>query len=702
VKRGVDPRGEEGRVTRSGAVWESMLDQSEQRAVTRRVRYGADYNPEQWPRAVWEEDVRLMGEAGVDLVTVGVFSWALLEPKEGLYSFDWLRDVLDLLAGAGIGVDLATPTAAPPAWLSARYLDVLPVDRTGVRYSYGSRQSICICSPTYREKVGAIVTRLVAEVGDHEAIEMWHVHNEYACHVPYCYCDHHGRAFRQWLVRRYGSLDAINQAWGTTFWSQSYTDLDQVVPPRMTAAVANPALELDYKRFCSDAFLEEFLEERAILKAARPELLLTTNFMGLYKPLDYFRWAAQVDIVSTDNYTDPATAEWQMRSAMDYDVVRGLNKKVPWMVMEQAPTRVNWRPHNVPKGPGHMRTMSYQAIARGATGVLFFQWRASRKGAEMFHSAMVSHAGTASPVWSEVVALGKELAGLEDLMSAPVEAKVAIVHSWPNWWAVESPVQPAGDLSVADQLFWVYRPLYEAGVTVDFCSPDECLDRYEAVLVPSLYLLSEPQAANLVSYVEAGGTVVVSFWSGIVDEHDAVYLGPYGGPLRPLMGCDVLDVAPIPVGETLEFQWDSGENGVGDFWADVLAERDGQVVARITRGALSGRPVVVETTYGRGRTYYVGCRLGPNALAHLFARVPALRGKTSVQPGSGVERVVRVGDDARYEFLINHSAEERKIDVAAHGLELLTGMELGSFVALKPAGVAIIRHAGIAPLRRTG
>ncbi|MGO8722289.1 MAG: beta-galactosidase [Acidimicrobiales bacterium] len=689
-------------MTRSGAVWESMLDQSEQRAVTRRVRYGADYNPEQWPRAVWEEDVRLMGEAGVDLVTVGVFSWALLEPKEGLYSFDWLRDVLDLLAGAGIGVDLATPTAAPPAWLSARYLDVLPVDRTGVRYSYGSRQSICICSPTYREKVGAIVTRLVAEVGDHEAIEMWHVHNEYACHVPYCYCDHHGRAFRQWLVRRYGSLDAINQAWGTTFWSQSYTDLDQVVPPRMTAAVANPALELDYKRFCSDAFLEEFLEERAILKAARPELLLTTNFMGLYKPLDYFRWAAQVDIVSTDNYTDPATAEWQMRSAMDYDVVRGLNKKVPWMVMEQAPTRVNWRPHNVPKGPGHMRTMSYQAIARGATGVLFFQWRASRKGAEMFHSAMVSHAGTASPVWSEVVALGKELAGLEDLMSAPVEAKVAIVHSWPNWWAVESPVQPAGDLSVADQLFWVYRPLYEAGVTVDFCSPDECLDRYEAVLVPSLYLLSEPQAANLVSYVEAGGTVVVSFWSGIVDEHDAVYLGPYGGPLRPLMGCDVLDVAPIPVGETLEFQWDSGENGVGDFWADVLAERDGQVVARITRGALSGRPVVVETTYGRGRTYYVGCRLGPNALAHLFARVPALRGKTSVQPGSGVERVVRVGDDARYEFLINHSAEERKIDVAAHGLELLTGMELGSFVALKPAGVAIIRHAGIAPLRRTG
>ncbi|MGP8205594.1 MAG: beta-galactosidase, partial [Acidimicrobiales bacterium] len=243
--------------------------------MSERIRYGADYNPEQWPRDVWDEDVRLMKEAGVDLVTVGVFSWAQLEPAEGRFSFDWLRDVLNLLSGAGIGVGLATPTAAPPAWLSARYPDVLPVDRMGVRYSYGSRQSICICSPTYREKAGAIVARLAAEVGNHEAIEMWHVHNEYACHVPYCYCDHHARAFRQWLAERHGSLDAINEAWGTTFWSQTYTDLDQVVPPRMTAAVANPALELDYKRFCSDAFLEEFLEERAILKAARPELPLT-------------------------------------------------------------------------------------------------------------------------------------------------------------------------------------------------------------------------------------------------------------------------------------------------------------------------------------------------------------------------------------------------------------------------------------------
>jgi beta-galactosidase len=525
--------------------------------VNRRIRYGGDYNFEQWPRTVWEEDVQLMQAAGVDLVTVGVFSWALLEPREGSFSFDWLRDGLDLLSRAGVGVDLATPTAAPPAWLSARYPDVLPADRTGARYSYGSRQAICVCSPTYRAKAGAIVARLAAEVGSHPAVEMWHVHNEYACHVPYCYCDNHAKAFRQWLVRRYGSLDTLNEAWGTTFWSQTYTDLDDVLPPRMTAAFVNPSLDLDYNRFCSDAFLGEFLDERTILKAARPDVPVTTNFMGFYKPLDYFQWAAQVDVVSTDNYADPADPDWPMHSAMHYDLSRGLNKDVPWMVMEQTTSRVNWRSHNLPKQPGHMRAMSYQAVARGATGVLFFQWRASQAGAEKFHSAMVSHAGTVSPVWAEVTELGRELGSLEELENASVEAKVAIVISWPNWWALEAPGQPARDLLHADQLLWVYRPLYERGVTVDFCSLDERLDRYDAVIVPSLYLLSAEQAANLVSYVQAGGTVVVSFWSGIVDECDSVYLGPYGGPLRPLMGCDVVDVAPLRSGETLELKWET-------------------------------------------------------------------------------------------------------------------------------------------------
>jgi beta-galactosidase len=663
--------------------------------VSKRTRYGGDYNPEQWPRSVWDEDVRLMGEAGVDLVTIGVFSWAELEPTEGVFAFGWLRELLDRLGGAGIGVDLATPTASPPPWLSTRYPDILPVNAAGARYTHGSREHFCVCSPTYRAMARRIVERLAGEVGHHPAIEMWHLSNEYACHVPYCYCDHHAQAFRLWLGRRYGSAGALNEAWGTAFWSQRYSDLSEVMPPRMTPTFVNPAQELDYRRFSNDAFLEEALDERATLKGCRPELPVTTNFMGFFKPLDYFGWASELDVASTDNYTDPADAEWAMQSAMHYDLIRSVNKKIPWMVMEQTSQRVNWRPRNAAKIPGQMRAMSYQAVARGATGLLFFQWRASRAGAEKFHSAMLSHSGTASPVWSEVAGLGRELARLGSFDGAAVEARVALLFSWPNWWAIEAPGQPANDLKLDEQLSWMYRPLYNNGITADFCRPDESLATYEAVLVPSLYLISEDEGANVVSYVERGGTAVVSFWSGIVDPSDAVYLGPYGGPLRPLMGCDVLEVAPLPAGETLEVEWEDGTRTKGTFWADIAADGNGRVIARVADGPWAGRPAVVETNYGQGRAYYMGTRLDTDGLAQVYARVGALSSEGQrVASTPGVERVVRASASHTYEFLINHSTDERHVAVAPGGFDLLSGRNLDAKVALPSMGVAIVRRPG--------
>jgi beta-galactosidase len=667
--------------------------------VSDRTRYGGDYNPEQWPRPVWDEDVRLMGEAGVDLVTVGVFSWAELEPAEGEFSFGWLRDLLDLLGGAGIGADLATPTASPPPWLSTHYPDVLPVNAAGARYTHGSRQHFCVCNPTYRAMARRIVERLTAEVGDHPAVEMWHLSNEYACHVPYCYCDHHARAFRQWLERRYGSVAGLNEAWGTAFWSQRYGDFAEVMPPRMTPTFVNPAQDLDYRRFSNDAFLEEALEERAIVRSCRPELPVTTNFMGFFKPLDYFGWAAELDVASTDNYTDPAADEWAMQSAMHYDLVRSANKKIPWMVMEQTSSRVNWREHNAAKIPGQMRAMSYQAVARGATGVLFFQWRASRAGAEKFHSAMLSHSGVRSPVWSEVAGLGRELARLGSFDGAAVEARVALVFSWPNWWALEAPAKPANDLRMDEQLAWMYRPLYNNGITAEFCRPDEPLDRYEAVLVPSLYLVSGQEGDNLVSYVERGGTAVISFWSGIVDQNDAVYLGPYGGPLRPLMGCDVLEVAPLPPGETVEVEWDDGTRTEATFWADIAAEGDGRVIARVADGPWAGRPAVVETAYGKGRAYYLSTRLDAAGLARVYGRVAALSAdQRLVAATPGVERVVRASAGHTYEFLINHSGEERHAEVAPGGFDLLTELDLDTKVKLPPMGVAIVRRSQVETL----
>lgn len=659
------------------------------------IYYGGDYNPEQWPREVWKEDAALMREAGVSLVTVGVFSWAQLEPAEGQFEFGWLRDVLDLMGEAGIGVDLATPTASPPPWLTTRYTDALPVDERGSRYSHGSRQHFCVASPAYLEAARRIVTNLTAELGDHEAIRMWHVHNEYACHVPYCYCDHHAAAFRTWLQDRYGTLAALNEAWGTAFWSQRYGDWAEVIPPRRTPTFGNPGQLLDYKRFTSDTFLAEFRAEKQLLKAARPDLPVTTNFMGFHKPLDYFGWAAELDVVATDNYPDPADPHAAQAAAMHYDMIRSLNKTAPWVLMEQTTSRVNWRDHNVPKAPGQMRALSYQVLSRGASGVLFFQWRASRAGAEKFHSAMVPHAGKDSPVWPEVVQLGRELAGLSsaDAGLGAVQARAAMIFSWPSWWAMESPVSPAHDLSMADQLRWLYSPLYQRSVTTDFCQPAEPLRRYEAVLVPSLYLVTADEAANIVSYVRGGGTAVLSFWSGIADESDHIYPGPYGGPLRPLIGCDVVEVAPLAAGDVVELEWADGGRTTASFWLDIAAEPDSDeatVLARVASGPWAGRPAVTARACGQGTAYYLGARLDDAGLTRIYDLVPALRVQDEE---AGVERVTRTAAGGqRHEFLINQTGEPRTVALAEPGLDLLTGRTLDGTITLDPRGVAVLRR----------
>jgi beta-galactosidase len=662
------------------------------------IYYGGDYNPEQWPQEVWQEDVALMGEAGVNLVTVGIFSWAHLEPTEGNFDFGWLRRVLDLMGEAGIGVDLATPTAAPPPWLTTRYPDVLPVDDKGSRYSHGSRQHFCICNPTYRRLALRIAQRVADELGDHEALRMWHAHNEYACHVPYCYCDHHARSFRAWLERRYGSVDALNEAWGSAFWSQRYSDFAEVTPPRMMPTLANPSQVLDYKRFSSEAFLEEFLAEKQVLKQARPDIPITTNFMGFMKSLDYFAWARELDLVSTDNYPDPADPDAPALSAMHYDLIRTLNKAAPWVVMEQTSYRVNWRERNVPKSPGQMRALSYQALARGAEGVLFFQWRASRAGAEKFHSAMLSHSGKASPVWAEVTTLGRELAAAGEWRTAGVPARAAVIFSWPNWWAVESPAGPAHDFRMIDQLTWMYQPLYHRSVTLDFAHPAEALGGYEALLVPSLYLVTDDEARNLSSFITNGGTAVVSFWSGIVDQHDQVYLGPYGGPLRPLIGCDVLEVAPLAPGDVVDVRWEDGTKTTATFWVDLAVEREGAVLARIASGPWAGTPAVVRSDHGDGSVFYVGTRLDAEGLARVYDQVPALCQPTSAQgdfagrQSDGVERVTRSAPGHDYEFLINHTDSDRKVQLAAPGYDVLSGRAVEQTLVLGRRAVAIVRH----------
>jgi beta-galactosidase len=654
------------------------------------ILYGGDYNPEQWPPEVWPEDVKLMTEAGVNLATVGVFSWAWLEPAPGEFEFGWLRAALDLLHGAGIDVALATPTASPPPWLSASYPEMLPVTAAGVRYSHGSRQHFCVHSPVYRRHALRITDRLARELGDHPAVRLWHLHNEYACHIPACYCDVSAAAFRDWLRRRYGTPDALNEAWGAAFWSQRYRDFTEVLPPRVTPTYPNPAQQLDYQRFMNDSYLAEFTDERDLVRSITPGLPVTTNFMGLFKPLDYFQWAAAEDVCSTDNYPDPADPASPMLTAMHYDLVRSVKKGTPWTVMEQTTLRVNWRPVNSAKPPGEMRKGCYQALARDAAGVLFFQWRAARAGAEKFHSAMLPHAGTASPTWPEVTRLGTELQTLSELNASRVASAVAIAFSWPNWWALELGSKPSAEIQMLSQLRWMYRPLWEAAATADFVRPDEAgLSSYPLLLVPSLYLLTEAEANYICSFVRSGGTAVISFWTGIVNESEQVYLGSYGGPLRELFGGAVVDVAPLQPGETVELAWADGRRSTATHWQDIIEPGEGEVLARYASGPWAGRPAVLAHRYGDGRVIYVGTRLDQAAMRDLIG--PLLGEQPSLP--SGVERVVREAGPVSYEFLLNHTGTPVSVQTAPGGTDLLTGTAVGEHLDLPPQGVVIVRRA---------
>ncbi len=366
--------------------------------------YGADFNPEQWDDVVLEDDVALMVEAGVTVVTVGVFAWALLEPEQDVFRLEWLRRVLDRLHAAGIGVDLATGTASPPPWLGARYPSTLPITADGTTLWWGSRQQYNPSSAVFRDRLRALVERMATEFAHHPAVVAWHVGNEYACEVRESFDDESVQRFREWLTERYGSLDALNAAWGTSFWSQRVTSWDQVVGPRPTPTDMNPHVLTDWNAFWSTNLLDLFLLEKAILRAANPAIPVTTNFMSLFEHLDYWAWAEHVDFVSNDSYPDPANPRAAREFAFDADLMRSLGGGRPWVQMEQVTSAVQWRARNAPKRPGQYELWSLGAVARGADGILNFQWRQSVAGSETFHGAMVQHAGTESRVWGEVTA----------------------------------------------------------------------------------------------------------------------------------------------------------------------------------------------------------------------------------------------------------------------------------------------------------
>lgn len=642
--------------------------------------FGGDYNPEQWSPEVWKEDIALMRRAGVNLVTVGVFAWSSLEPEPGRYEFGWLDQVLDLLHDAGIQVDLATPTASPPPWFSLRHPDALPVNADGIRLTHGSRDTYCACAPAYREAAAGIARVLAERYSEHPALAMWHVHNEYG---TTCYCDHAAAAFRLWLQERYGDLHRLNAAWTTAFWSQGYSRWDEIQPPRATQYLVNPTQALDFRRFWSDELLSAFREQKTILRSFGRDLPITTNFVfGGWVPVNHARWAAEVDLVAIDHYPGSPGIGAEEQTAFGADLARSWAGGRSWLLMEQAAGTLNDGHRLHTKEPGRMARHSLSHLARGSRGALFFQWRASRGGAEMFHSAMVPHAGAESRRFAELAEFGASLPRLAEFEGSAVEAEVAILWDAEAWWAMQSTHLPSSDLDYLAAVQAAHRQFWAAGIGVDLAGPEADLSAYRLVVVPSLYLVSDQAAASIARYVEGGGRLLVTYFSGIVNEDAQVRLGGYPGAFSEVLGIRVEEFSPVD-----EVRLRSG--GRGRVWSEQVDLAGAEAVDRYSGGVLDGSPAITRNEYGAGVAWYVSTQLEDEAYESLVEQVVRDAGIERPELPAGVELVRRRAGGSTWTILINHS--EVAVELPIEGYELLSGTQVVSPLTLAAGGQAVVR-----------
>ena len=655
-----------------------------------RFTYGADYNPEQWGPETWLEDARLMREAGVNLVAVNIFGWAELEPLPGRYDFARLDRVVEILHEHGIGINLGTGTSSPPPWLSAEHPETLPMLADGTRRYPGGRQAYCPSSPVYREHSLALVEQVVARYGAHPAVKLWHVSNELGCHNTLCYCDVSAEAFRGWLREKYGSLDALNAAWGTAFWSQRYADWAHIPTPRLTVSTGNPAQAVDFMRFSSEEVLGQYRAEAAVLRE-HSAVPVTTNFMVAdhIRTLDYWAWAPEVDLVANDHYLDHRLAHPTAELSFAADATRGLAAGGPWMLMEQATSAVNWQPRNIAKTPGEMLRNTLTHVARGADGISFFQWRASVQGSERFHSAMLPHAGTDSTIWRDVVELGGVLESLREVAGSRVVAEVALVFSWEAAWITDLDSHPSTDVRYLDQVHRAYDALRASGLTVDIVRPGAALDGYRLVLVPALHSVSDEVAAGLERFVAAGGHAVITFFSGITDELDRVRTGGYPGAFRELLGVSTEEFFPLHAGERVTLD----DGSTASVWTERLHPRGADVVASFTDGPLPGVPAVTRNAFGAGTAWYLATDLEESALARTLRRAAEAAG-VQVDPAlvdSPLEVVVRRGTQHSYLFVINHGTTDALHP--ATGTELIGGSDITGTLVVPAGSVRVVRLA---------
>lgn len=688
--------------------------------------FGGDYNPEQWTRAfghdeetVWREDMRLMKLAGVNVATVGVFSWVSLQPDEHTFAFEWLDRVMNLLAENGIYACLATATAAQPAWLSAAYPDVLPVDTSGVRRGHGERQNYCPTSPDFRRLAQGLARRLAERYRDHPALLLWHVSNEYYGggneQIVGCHCNRCAVHFREWLQAHYGTLDEVNRRWVTAFWSHTYTDWEQIVPPGPHTDRGIQGQLLDWQRFVSDVYLECYLNEVEALRDVTPNVPITTNFMGDFKALDYFAWAPYLDVISWDSY--PSRTMPPADIAFRHDLMRGLKHGQSFLLMEQTPSQVQWKPQNPLKRPGVMRLQSYQAVAHGADAIMYFQWRQSRGSSEKYHGAVVSHAGhEQTRVFGEVAALGAELHTLSTgdgaaILGARTPARVALVFSWPNWWNVEYVPGPSDQIDYVDETLRYYRPLWEHNIAVDVISAERLAEEdglhgYDLVLAPLLNMITEAQAKGVEHYVEQGGTFLTTYFSGLVDESDRAWLGGYPGPLRRTLGIWVEEYDPLELDMKnsliVSVASDSADHTnlalphgsyTCDLWCDLLHLEGATALATYGEDFYAGKPAITVNTLGAGRALYVATRPEQTLVRVLINSLLDDLGIAAPLPHApaGIEVAQRLDvNGVSYNFILNHTSDTVHMPLMHPMRDVLSGTTQTTEVVLPRKGVAIL------------
>ena len=659
--------------------------------------HGGDYNPDQWldyPEVLLE-DIRLMKLAGINAVSLGIFAWARLEPEEGRYDFEWMDEIVERLTENGIGIVLATPSAARPAWLAQRYPEVLRCNERFERMHYGERHNHCLTSPVYREKVRQIDTALARRYASHKDILMWHIGNEFGgdCRCPLC-----AEAFREWLRNKYGTLEELNRRWWTGFWSQRYTDWSQIEPPSPMGEVSNPSMWLDWRRFETCQCASFVRMEREAVQAVNADIPVTINLMERFRDYDYFTLAKEIDVVSWDSYPTWGSGDDMALAAnvaMQHDLMRSFKRK-PFLLMESTPSLVNWKPHNKLKRPGMHLLSSLQAVAHGSQSVMMFQWRKGRGGSEAFHGAVVSHDGRSDTrVFRDVAEVGQVLAGLKPVLDARNQAGVCILYDYENLWALER-VQAAqlGNMRYIDTVLLFYRSLWEQGIAVDFAdmSEETSLEGYKVVIAPMLFMFRGGIEEKMRRFTEKGGVLVTTFFSGIVDADHLTYLGDAPHGLTDVLGLRAEEIDALYPEEFNTLAFEDGRDLPLEELCELPRDVTAEVMGVYGSDFYAGMPALTRNRFGRGTAWYLAGKPDPYGMKivmdMILAEVKLPKADAEIDHQEGIVATAR----GEYIFLQNYSGEAQKVNLGRPMFDLIGQRRIEDGWMLPANGIMILKE----------